>query len=269
MIEIQSFVLKQLDKDLVVGCYSLDLSAAFDLLRPDKLLENLSEIFPYELVSPIMDFLSGHCFSVETDGIKSSLHELNVGCLQGSILGLCLFTLYMRGLASLVNSEDSCIVAYVDDTYVCVYGKTVEDIRPHLELVMTKHGDYLQSVGMHTKVNKTELIYFSQKSIIPQDLMVKGITVRPTDTMKILGVKFDRSMNWDAHQSNIKKKAFFVMRKLKFLSRFIGPPLMKRVITSHFFGMFYYASAAWMNELTSSSQWKHSIVSTTEHLELE
>jgi len=63
-------------------------------------------------------------------------------------------------------------------------------------------------------------------------------------------------MNWDAHLSTVKKKACFVISKLKFLSRFVCPALMNRVITSHFFGMLYYASTVWMNELTSASQWK-------------
>jgi len=35
MLKIQDFIAKELDKGRIVNCYSLDLSAAFDPLRPD------------------------------------------------------------------------------------------------------------------------------------------------------------------------------------------------------------------------------------------
>jgi len=31
---------------------------------------------------------------------------------------------------------------------------------------------------------------------------------------------------------------------------------MKKVLTTHYFGMVYYASQVWLNELTTSRQWK-------------
>jgi len=41
------------------------------------------------------------------------------------------------------------------------------------------------------------------------------------------------------------------MRKLKFLERYVNQQGMKKVITTHLFGMLYYASVVWLNELTA------------------
>jgi len=41
------------------------------------------------------------------------------------------------------------------------------------------------------------------------------------------------------------------MKKLRFLGRFIDIPGMKRIITTHLFGMLYYASPVWLNEVTT------------------
>jgi len=39
--------------------------------------------------------------------------------------------------------------------------------------------------------------------------------------------------------------------KLRFLRKFIDHQGMKKVITTHLFGMLYYASVVWLNELTT------------------
>jgi len=43
---------------------------------------------------------------------------------------------------------------------------------------------------------------------------------------------------------------------MKFLSKYMDLNSMKRIITSHYFGMLYYGSPVWLNELTSSRNWK-------------
>jgi len=82
---------------------------------------------------------------------------------------------------------------------------------------MTEQDDFLQSVGMRTNVSKTELIYFSRNAIVPQDLTVKGTTVGPSDTMKILCIKFGRNMNWEAHLNTVKKEGIFCNQQAEIL----------------------------------------------------
>jgi len=74
--------------------------------------------------------------------------------------------------------------------------------------------------------------------------------------MKILGLKFHENLCWDLHFETVKKKAKIVFSKLKYLRRLIDPESMKRILTTHYFGMVYYASQVWLNELTTSLQWK-------------
>jgi len=72
------FISKKLDCGQVVGCYSLDLSAAFDLLNPKIFLETVRDCLPQNIITPLMEFLSGRCFQVEIDGIRSSTKMLKV-----------------------------------------------------------------------------------------------------------------------------------------------------------------------------------------------
>jgi len=256
MLEIQDFISGSLDSGKIVGSYSLDLSAAFDLLRPEILLHNLREILPNGLTSILMDFLSHRNFSVEVEGIRSRSRDLKVGCVQGSILGPRLFTIYMRKLEQLITSSNYNLTAYADDTYVSIAGKDVNDIKTKLEEMMTRHDDFLQSVGMKTNVSKTELIFFSRKNINAPTITVKNNVITPTKTLKILGIKFDQNLMWDTHLKEVRKKAMLVINKLKFLSKFLTKESMKKVVTSHFFGMIYYSSPVWLTEISSAQHWK-------------
>jgi len=130
------------------------------------------------------------------------------------------------------------------------------EVKEKIEETMLKHDDYLQSIGMKTNVAKTELIYYSRKTINTTPITVKGANISPSKTMKVLGIKFDEHLTWEAQIKDLKRKAMHVINKLKFLSKFINKDIMKRVVTSHFFGMIYYASPVWMNETTTATHWK-------------
>jgi len=254
MIELQDFVASSLDQGKIVGTYSLDLSAAFDLLRPDVFYNNLNGLIPESLLNLLMDFMSGRSFMVQVGSKKSSLKKLKVGCVQGSILGPRLFTLYMRSLPVIIG-EDIHLIAYADDTYVSVASKSLDEIKTKLETTMTKHDDYLTAIGMKTNVAKTELTYFSRKQLEePPHLEVKGERIYPSGAIKVLGVKFRWDLQWDDHFDNIKKKSMAVFSKLKFLQQLMDLEGMKKILTTHFFGMIYYSSQIWLNELTTIKQ---------------
>jgi len=105
---------------------------------------------------------------------------------------------------------------------------------------------------MVTNVSKTELIYFSRTGI--QDVLPLKVgqdSVTPQKTIKVLGINFDQDLSWNTHASKIKQKAAMSMRKMKFLGKFVDYQGMKKIITTHLFGMIYYASVVWLSELTT------------------
>jgi len=251
MLELQDFVASELDKNNIVGTYSIDLSAAFDLLKPDVFFTTMQHKIPLNLMQVILDFLSERSFKVIVDNCKSGPKSLSLGCVQGSILGPRLFTLYM---SELVNNlpKDVHIVSYADDTYVSISSPNLPILKEKLSYTMLKHDHYLKSIGMVTNVNKTELIYFSRSGIhdaVP--LKVGQDSVIPQKTIKVLGITFDQDLSWNTHATKIKQKAAMTMRKVKFLGKFVDYQGMKKIITTHLFGMIYYASVVWLSELTT------------------
>jgi len=254
MLELQEFVATNLDDGNVVGTYSIDLSAAFDVLRPDVFYTQLKEEIPENLMAILLDFMSNRTFKVQVNNDTSLPKNLKVGCVQGSILGPRLFTLYMRNLKSL--TENTHLVSFADDTYVSIAAKTIEEVKEKIISKMTKHDELLKSIGMVTNVSKTELIYFARKPLEEgTPIVVNGEQVIPKKAMKVLGVYFQNNLQWESHMEKLKNKARLVLSKMKYLSRYVDMNCMKRIITSHYFGMLYYGAAVWLNEMTTSKMW--------------
>jgi len=254
MLEVQDFISSNLDAGKIVGTYSLDLSAAFDLLRPDQFLNQMRNSIPLNLLQTLMDFLSGCQFTVQLGKTRSAVRDLKVGCVQGSILGPHLFTLYMSNLPNILT--DVHLISFADDSYISVAHKDINTVKSRLSEVMVVHDRYLSSIGMATNVSKTELIMFARKPIMdPVRICVNGTDITAKPVMKILGVLFDQNLGWTSHIEKVKQKARYVLLKMRYLRRYLDAAEMKKVITSHFFGLIYYASPVWLTEIMNSRIW--------------
>jgi len=62
---------------------------------------------------------------------------------------------------------------------------------------------------MKTSVSKTELIYFSRKPLLdPLHILVKWTDICHYNSIKILGVKFQKDLGWDAYFCNFAKPRY-------------------------------------------------------------
>jgi len=181
LMEIKDNLVEFLDNNQSCIMYSLDLSAAFDMLRKDTLASDLSGQIPSYLINLISDVLSGRKFFVNVNKSNSRIHTLERGCPQGSVLGPVLFNLYVgRVYMSLPPTVK--FVAYADDSYVICPGSTVNDAKTLAERTITTHVSKLRDLGMVVNEEKTEVTVFSKKSepeII--DLDCVGKQLRPLE----------------------------------------------------------------------------------------
>jgi len=255
-LELQDFVSRELDNGKTVGTYSLDLSAAFDLLRPDLFEQIHKDIIPLNLMPILIDFMSARNFKVQIGKATSEARFIKVGCVQGSILGPKLFTLYMSQLQNKMH-HGTHLVAYADDAYVSIAADSPLEVKRRLECQLKTHEEYLTQIGMVTNTNKTELIYFSRKPIMdPPNLEVDGIVISPKKQLKVLGMIFQDDLREDAQVSRIIKSCKTLIPKLRFLGRFLTREQMKTVVTAQFYSRMYYGCEIWLNDLTAARSWR-------------
>jgi len=203
----------------------------------------------------LMDFLSGREFRVEINNTRSQTRHLKVGCVQGSILGPKLFTLYIRGLENLF--KETHLVTFADDSYVSVSGNSIEEVRDKIKENLTRHDDFLTSIGMVTNVEKTELIYFARTPITDlSPIKIGPKQVIPGKKLKVLGIYFEENLQWKNHVNTLMSKSKHIIAKMRFISKYVDLQAMKKILTSHFFGSMYYGCAVWLNELTTAMEWR-------------
>ena len=108
----------------------LDLSAAFDTVPHDILLDRLSR--RYGITGSVQEWFASYLISsriqfVQIECSRSSLRELNCGVPQGSVLGPLLYVLYTSPVADIIKKHNLMYHLYADDTQLYVPFKLGSD----------------------------------------------------------------------------------------------------------------------------------------------
>ncbi len=185
LLMIQDIIAKHLDGGRKCLIYSVDLLAAFDVFKQEIFLRMYKNKVSHGLARALEDFLTTRKIVCEVKGKCSKALDMPIGCVQGSILGPRLLTLYMGELTQSIGHDNT--MGYADDTYIIIEAESTEDIIKEMEPLSTKHVAYLESLGMVVNKAKTEIMIID-KDFVPRDVCFAGTLVRTTPHMKALGL---------------------------------------------------------------------------------
>jgi hypothetical protein len=109
---------------------SLDLSSAFDVVNIDLLLKRLTIVgLPNDVIALIEVWLRGQFYYVSIDGMTSTLYELLLGTVQGSILGPVLYAIFVAPLFDLEYLE-----GFADDMFIPGCGRDLQTLKHDMEV---------------------------------------------------------------------------------------------------------------------------------------
>jgi hypothetical protein len=242
ILDLQRIIARELDDKKECMVYSVDLSAAFDLLRKDTLDAILSDILSPGLRKVIYDFLSERKCVISANEKTSREFDISLGCVQGSVLGPKLFNLYTRLIPNNIH-KGAFITTYADDSYVVVSAPEGETGR--LESLthscLESHVSYLKGLGMVVNQNKTEFIHITRKNDHQYQF-----TLPVLNSMKVLGVTMDKKLSWSEHIAKTVNKLNGLTGALKFVRKRLTRQQFLQVLTSQYYGTCYYASPVWL-----------------------
>jgi len=202
LLSLKDNICENLDSKNKVIAYSLDLSAAFDMLRPDTFMDLMKGKIPDDLLGILGEFLCERKFYVEINGKKSPVKAIDRGCPQGSVLGPVLFNLYTGVISNKIPSE-AVLTSYADDSYVVIHDDDQGRLVGKVEACLTTHIEALEEIGMKVNEEKTEIVLFG-KNNPPVTLNVKGTAVESKASIKALGIVIDKGLSWSDHVSALK-----------------------------------------------------------------
>ncbi len=225
LLSIKNDIHLSLSKGLPTALILLDLSAAFDTIDHDLLLERLSTWFGFtRTVSKwFLSYISCRKQSVKIGNTLSEPVSLDFGVPQGSVLGPILFTLYTTPLSKVISSHKYIRHhLYADDTqiYIELTPINAEVAIPHLQECLREVQAWMASNKLKLNPDKTEFIVFGspdQRSklagLFPIDIL--GNSISPSDNVRNLGVLFDSDFSFSKQVSNITKSCFVQLRDLR------------------------------------------------------
>lgn len=115
----------------------------------------------------LYDFLSNREQYVAINNSVSYIETMDVGCVQGSVLGPTIFSLFISPLDELISRN---IIGYADDSYNYVYSRNIDYLKTQLEEVLRKHIIWLTNSGLVVNEEKTEIIILHKKEEITMDI---------------------------------------------------------------------------------------------------
>ena len=234
---------REIQAGKIVIVVLLDLSAAFDTIDHDILLEKL--LRDYGISGKAFDwmqsYLQNRSFCVKIGDTFSSLLELLFGVPQGSLLGPILFILYIKALQMIAAKYGIDIQLYADDSqlYISFHPSRpseLADVRDRTNSCLAEIKSWMSKNFMKLNESKTELLVLGKPKVLREcDLEVTiqfgNMTISPTeckgDSWKSLGVKFDESLSMERQINSVKQKCSWTMMNIRTISRYLDEGVNK------------------------------------------
>uniref|UniRef100_A0A8C1WNM2 Reverse transcriptase domain-containing protein n=1 Tax=Cyprinus carpio TaxID=7962 RepID=A0A8C1WNM2_CYPCA len=206
------------------GCISLlvllDLSAAFDTIDHDILIDRLQNYtgIQGQALRWFRSYLSDRYHFVYLNGESSHLSPVKYGVPQGSVLGPLLFSIYMLPLGNIIRKYGISFHCYADDTQLYISTRPGETSKlSKLTECVKNVKDWMTNNFLLLNSDKTEILLIGPENItqnlVDYNLQLDGCTVT-SSTVKNLGVILDSNLSFENHISHVTKTAFFHLRNM-------------------------------------------------------
>ena len=207
----------------------IDLSAAFDLVDREILLQVLDKRFGVEdkALDLIASYLQPRGFRVQVGKCRSEISELHRGVAQGSCLGPVLYSCFASTIPTVLPSEID-IHGFADDhSFKKAFTPGGEDEKvtiTKLESALKSVKHWMDQNRLKMNDGKTEFIIFGSAQKLNKcetnTLDVNSVTITKAPSIKLLGANLDQNLTFElfvkikCQKSWMSLKRIMLMRNL-------------------------------------------------------
>ena len=225
LIKIHDSIMKNLAEGQITLLTLLDLSAAFDTIDHNILLERLKYRYKIEgtALSWFKSYLSDRTQSVIVNDTLSDSLRLNQGVPQGSKLGPILFNSYIAPLSQIAKSNQVEDEKYADDEQLLLsfkpkqIGAQLEAIN-RIEKCICEIRDFLHSNMLCNNNEKTEFLIIGTQAALKMlqldSIKIDNVMIKAVSDVRNLGVIFDKHMTMEKQVNKMCRNAYFNIRNL-------------------------------------------------------
>jgi len=255
LVRVQNDILMALDKQQVCLLILLDLSAAFDTVQHDILLNRLHTRMGVSGVALkwMESYLTNRMQSVKIGSVSSEAHPLKCGVPQGSVLGPLLFTIYTAPLGDIIRRHGLNFHLYADDTQLYITFKPCQkDSDAAVAAVLSCVTDirhWMAQNNLKLNADKTETLLICshhQRTKVKIPEMCVGdnvITVSDDKAVRNIGAWFDKELNMKTHVQKICQSAYMHIRSIGLIRKYLDQKSTENLVHAFVTSRIDYANA--------------------------
>lgn len=233
----------------IVAMISLDIEGAFDNCWWPGILKQLHE---KEIDKPTLKLIASYLSDRSVN--LAYMNELvsrktNKGCVQGSICGPLFWNLQLNPLLEVADTLDAHVQAFADDILVVASAGTTAELEFKVNGALDRIAEWGKEYKMSFAAHKTQAIVLTRKlKYDSQRFRLDGRELVLSESLKVLGLTVDRSLNFKAHLGNIYGKTVSIF---KMISRAVktqwglNPEIMRLLYLVTVEPVVLYAASAW------------------------
>ncbi|PIK39278.1 hypothetical protein BSL78_23886 [Apostichopus japonicus] len=230
LLHVMELWMEAIDKGQLTGAVLLDLRKAFDLVNHDILIKKLKL---YQFSSATIEWFKSYLMNrsqyVVMKGTASSCMNISNGVPQGSILGPLLFLIY-------INDFSLCLThckadMYADDTTFHISCSNVESLQSKLNFDAKNVSNWCKNNKMAINTSKTKSMLICSRQRYDnlrgqRNISVKmnDIVLENSDTEKLLGVRIDAHLTWQAQIDYICSTISTRLALLRRIKQYLDTP---------------------------------------------
>jgi ribonuclease HI len=197
-----------------------DLEKAYDTTWRYNILKTMySWNFKGRLPVFIQNFINDRSFNVRLGNILSQNFTQENGVPQGSVLSVTLFAIAINAITDCVQSPVSSSL-FVDDLAIICSSKSLVSASRQIQLTVNRLVKWADATGFMFSASKTSCVHFSRvRGLFPDpEISLRGSLLPVAQTIKFLGLVFDRKLNWKEHFNQLRLKCFKSLNLLRYLT---------------------------------------------------
>ena len=213
-----------------------DLSKAFDCRQHDLIITKLNAYgFSLSASKLIHNYLTHRKQRTKINSSYSSWEEILFGVAQVSILGPLLFNIFVSNLFSVLSDVE--FASYADDNTPYVVKNNIRSVIKSLENTSVELFEWFSDNQMKANPDKCHFITSESKDLV---INVENNQITNSKCEKLLGIKIDHKLTFNAHIDEICKKAGQKMNALSRVIPYMNITKRRTLLNTFFMPQFDY-----------------------------
>ena len=280
MIQMYDEWVQAVESEQIAGVVMLDMSAAFDLVDHNLLLQKLCQYgFETNSLDWMKSYLNGRKQCVVINGSLSKMLPVNTGVPQGSILGPLLYTLFTNELPEIIHNqaqqeaeqvqggvgwpayhladeESGSLCCYADDSTLTCTATRPTDLSKKLSEKYNIVAEFMRNNKLKLNDDKTHLLVMDTgqsrlRNEANRTVNIKTSTeiITPSSKEKLLGCWVSDNLKWAEHIQDNRESLILALTArlgaLKKISRVASFKNRKMLANGIFLSKLSYMIAIW------------------------